>query len=192
MSFTKAELETYRDATIPDLVGPDVRLLFVGINPGLWTAATLTPFASPTNRFWPALLEAGVIPRLPGYTRGLTEEERAAFTGAGLGVSNIVERATAAADELTRDEIRAGAERLEEKIAGWRPRVVAVLGLGAYRTGFRRPKAAAGRQPERLAGAELWALPNPSGLTRGETVASLARGYAEVARAAGLSARMVP
>ncbi|MGN6326339.1 mismatch-specific DNA-glycosylase [Pseudolysinimonas sp.] len=190
MSFTRAELESYRDATIPDLVGPDVRLLFVGINPGLWTAATRTPFARPGNRFWPALLEAGVIPRLPGYARGLTDAERAEITGAGIGITNLVARATARADELSTAELRAGAERLVENVAAWRPRVVAMLGVTAYRVAFGARKAAVGRQPEPLAGAELWVVPNPSGLNAHEDVASLARAYGEVARAAGLSVRM--
>ncbi len=192
MSFTRAELESFRDATIPDLVGPDVRLLFVGINPGLWTAATRTPFARPGNRFWPALLEAGIIPHLPGYARGLTDAERAELTGAGLGFTNLVARATARADELSPPELREGAVRLAENVADWHPRVVAILGVTAYRQAFGRPKAPVGRQSEDLAGAELWVVPNPSGLNAHEDVASLARAYAEVARSAGLSIRMDP
>jgi TDG/mug DNA glycosylase family protein len=191
MSFTRAELESYRDATIPDLVGPEVRLLFVGINPGLWTAATGTPFARPGNRFWPALLEAGIVPRLPGYARGLTDAERAEITDSGIGITNLVARATARADELDAVELRAGALRLAENVAAWGPRVVAMLGITAYRIAFGAPKAAVGLQPGDLEGAELWVVPNPSGLNAHEDVASLARAYGEVARAAGLSVRMV-
>ena len=190
MSFTRAELESFRDATIPDLVGPDVRLLFVGINPGLWTAATGAPFARPGNRFWPALLQAGIVARLPDYARGLTDAERAELTGAGLGITSLVARATARADELSPAELRDGAIRLAENVAVWRPRVVAMLGVTAYRQAFGRPKAAVGRQDEDLAGAELWVVPNPSGLNAHENVASLARAYAEVARFAGLSVKM--
>ncbi|MDQ1122554.1 mismatch-specific DNA-glycosylase [Microbacterium trichothecenolyticum] len=186
MGYTRAELESFRDATIPDLVEPGVRLLFVGINPGLWTAATGTPFARPGNRFWPALVEAGILPRLPRYAEPLSASDRRMIFDAGVGVSNLVERATARADELTRDELRAGAVALVERVAQLRPRAVAVVGLTAYRQGFARPKAAAGRQPESLAEVPTWVLPNPSGLNAHDTVASLARAYAEPARAAGV------
>lgn len=188
MGYTRAELESFRDATIPDLVEPGVRLLFVGINPGLWTAATGTPFARPGNRFWPALVEAGILPRLPRYAEPLSTADRRMIFDAGVGVSNLVERATARADELTRDELRAGALALVERVAVMRPRAVAVVGLTAYRQGFGRPKAAAGRQTQSLAGVPTWVLPNPSGLNAHDTVASLARAYAEPARAAGVIA----
>jgi len=186
MGFTRAHLMTYRDASVPDLVGPGLRLLFVGINPGLWTAATQTHFAFPGNRFYPALVAAGILDELPDFANGMTDADRAAFTARGLGVSNFVNRATARADELSREEFRAGAERLRENVRAWKPRVVAVLGLGAYREGFGQPKAARGRQPEPLEGAELWLLPNPSPLNGHESVASLAAAYAEPARAAGI------
>ncbi|MCJ1708018.1 mismatch-specific DNA-glycosylase [Microbacterium sp. VKM Ac-2923] len=186
MGFTRAELESFRDATIPDLVEPGVRLLFVGINPGLWTAATGTPFARPGNRFWPALVEAGVLPRLPRYAEELGDDDRRMIFDAGVGVSNLVARATARADELSRDELRSGADALTDRVAMWRPRVVAVVGLTAYRQGFHRPRAVAGRQDESIAGVPTWVLPNPSGLNAHDTVASLARAYAEPARAAGV------
>jgi TDG/mug DNA glycosylase family protein len=186
--FTRAELESFRDASIPDLVGPDVRLLFVGINPGLWTAATGTPFAHPGNRFYPALVEAGILPRLPDFARGFDDADRAELVAAGIGVSNLVNRATARADELATAELREGAARLEADVARWHPRVVAIVGITAYRTAFSRPKAVVGRQAEELAGAELWVVPNPSGLNAHDTVATLARAYAEPARAAGLLA----
>jgi double-stranded uracil-DNA glycosylase len=186
MGLSRVELKSYRDATIADLVGDGVRLLFVGINPGLWTAATGTPFAHPGNRFYPALLAAGIIDRMPDFAAGLTDAERAALLERGIGITNLVRRATARADELSRDELRDGAARLETDVARWRPRVVAVVGVTAYRQGFGRPKAAVGRQPERLGEAELWVVPNPSGLNAHDTVASLAEAYAAPARAAGV------
>lgn len=189
MRFTRAELESYRDRSIPDLVGPGLRLLFVGINPGLWTAATQTPFAHPGNRFYPALVAAGILPELPGYVDGFDDADRAAIIARGIGITNFVNRATARADELTRDELRAGAEGLAVNVAAWRPRVVAVVGITAYRTAFARPKAQQGRQVEQLAGADLWVLPNPSGLNAHDTTATLAEAYAEPARAAGVLAR---
>lgn len=123
--FTRAELESFAGQTIPPLVGDDLRLLFVGINPGLWTAATRTPFAHPGNRFYPALYRAGIIDRLPDFASGFTDEDRAWFTGLGLGVSNIVDRATRGEADLSREELVAGAALLRERVAAWRPRVVA-------------------------------------------------------------------
>lgn len=186
--FTRAELESYRGASIPDLVGPGLRLLFVGINPGLWTAATGTHFAHPGNRFYPSLVAAGILPELPGFADGLTDDDRSRFLARGLGITNLVQRATARADELTRDELRAGAERLRLNVAVWHPRVVAIVGVTAYRDAFQRPKARTGRQDELLEGAVLWVVPNPSGLNAHDTVATLAAAYAEPARAAGLIA----
>ncbi|WP_346234102.1 mismatch-specific DNA-glycosylase [Parafrigoribacterium mesophilum] len=186
MGFTRAQLESFRNAEVPDLVGPDLRLLFVGINPGLWTAATQTPFAHPGNRFYPALALAGIIPQLPSFAAGLSEADRQAFLDAGIGISNLVKRATVRADELSRQELRAGADRLALDVARWKPAVVTIVGLTAYRAGFGHPKARAGAQPENLAGAQLWVVPNPSGLNAHDTIASLAASYAEPARAAGI------
>ena len=118
--FTRVELESYRGQSIPDLVGPGLKLLFVGINPGLWTAATQTPFAHPGNRFYPALVTAGILPELPDFVNGFSADYRATFMSLGLGVSNLVNRATARADELSREELRAGAERLRLNVAVWR------------------------------------------------------------------------
>lgn len=187
MGFTAAQLEAFRDRTIPEFVPAHPRLLFVGINPGLWTAATGTPFARPGNRFYPALVEAGIIPRRPRIPdAGMPAEDRAMFFEAGIGITSIVLRATARADELTRAELRDGAVRLTRDVARWRPAVVAVVGLTAYRTGFDRPRALPGLQQDTLAGAELWVLPNPSGLNAHDTVRSLAVAYAAPARAAGV------
>ena len=184
--FTRAELETFRDAVVPDLLGPGVRLLFVGINPGLWTAATQTHFAHPVNRFYPALLAAGILDRPVDPAAGMTDEDRDHLRSRGIGITNLVPRATARADELTADELREGGERLRALVAELQPRVVAVAGITAYRQAFGDRKAVAGRQPEPLAGAELWVVPNPSGLNAHHTVATLAEAYAEPARAAGL------
>lgn len=190
--FTRAELESYRDAEVPDLLpGPDdppLRLLFVGINPGLWTAAVRTHFARPGNRFYPALLAAGIIDRVVDAGNGMTEEDRDYFRGRGIGITNVVRRATARADELSREELREGGRLLVERIERTGPAVVAVAGVTAYRAAFSAPKASVGRQPEPLGGAELWVVPNPSGLNAHDTVASLAVAYAEAARAAGVIA----
>ena len=186
-TFTREELLTYRDATVPDLVGDDVRLLFVGINPGLWTAATQTHFAHPGNRFYPALLRAGVIDRPIAQAAGMDTDDRRHLLDRGIGISNLVNRATVRASELNGVELREGARRLVANIAAWKPAVVAVAGVTAYRVAFCQPRADVGRQPELLAGAELWIVPNPSGLNAHETIDSLAATYREVAIAAGVS-----
>lgn len=188
-SFTRAELESYRDAEVPDLLpgaGQELRLLFVGINPGLWTAATQTHFAHPGNRFYPALLRAGVLTRAVDPAAGMTDEDREHLRERGIGITNLVRRATARADELTADELREGGERLLATIARTRPAVVAVAGITAYRQAFGVRKAQTGEQPEPVEGARLWVVPNPSGLNAHETVESLAVAYAEPARAAVL------
>ncbi len=186
--FSRAELESFRDATVPDLVGDDVRLVLVGINPGLWTAATGTHFSFPNNRFYPALHLAGITAEQISSSDGATDADRAGLRGLGIAITNMVPRATARADELTRGELRAGGELVAAKLAAWQPRVVGFVGITAYRDAYRRRKAAMGRQPseEWIAGVETWALPNPSGLNAHESVDSLARVYREVAEAAGL------
>ncbi|PWD51371.1 mismatch-specific DNA-glycosylase [Serinibacter arcticus] len=185
---TREELAAALERTADDLVPPRLRLLFVGINPSPWTAAVGAHFARPGNRFYPALAAAGIVPEVIDASEGYRPQDRALLEAAGVGVSNLVRRATARADELTREELRAGAERLERDVAGWRPAVVAVLGVTAYREGFARPRAAVGKQEETLGGAELWVVPNPSGLNAHESVASLATAYAAPARAAGVIA----
>ena len=188
--FSREQLESFRDAEVPDLLpgpdGPALRLLFVGINPGLWTAATQTHFAHPVNRFYPALLRAGIIERAVDPSAGMTDEDRAHLLRRGIGITNLVRRATARADELTAEELREGGDRLTATARRTRPAVVAVAGITAYRSACGVRKALAGRQPEDLEGAQLWVVPNPSGLNAHETVDSLARAYAEPARAAGL------
>lgn len=184
--FTRTELESFRDASVPDLVGPGLRLLFVGINPGLWTAATGTHFAHPGNRFYPALLRAGIITREIDRSAGFTEADREHLTGRGIGITNLVDRATARASELAPSELRRGAVRLQEFVEAHRPRVVAVAGITAYRTAFSRRGADVGLQPEPFGGSRLWVVPNPSGLNAHETVDSLADWYGRVADDAGI------
>lgn len=153
-----ADLAAARDRAIPDVVAPGLRVLFCGINPSLYSGATGHHFARPGNRFWPALHRAGFTHRL------LRPDETDELLAAGLGITNLVNRSTATAAELTPAELRAGAERLRATLRAYRPQAVAVVGVDAYRTGFGRPKAAIGRQPEPLEGSLLWVLPNPSGL----------------------------
>ena len=186
MGFTRAELESYRDATLPDLIGPMTRLLFVGINPGLWTAAAQAHFARRGNRFYPALLLAGIIDRPIDASAGYDPADHAYLLERGIGVTNLVARATARADELTAAELVAGGRQLETKVATLGCPVVAVLGITAYRMAYRRPRAAAGRQPETLGGAQLWVVPNPSGLNAHSSLAALAAAYREVAVAADM------
>ncbi|KRF19003.1 DNA glycosylase [Nocardioides sp. Soil797] len=187
--FSRAELESFRGVEVPDLVGPGLRLLFVGINPSLWTAATQAHFARPGNRFYPALHRADITPWLVDAAAGMSEADRAMMLDRGVGITNVVRRATARADELTRAELEAGGAALSRFVADHQPRVVAVAGITAYRAAFGQPLARAGRQPAPLAGAELWVVPNPSGLNAHETVATLARAYAEPAYAAGVLSR---
>jgi TDG/mug DNA glycosylase family protein len=183
--FTRAELESFHGTLVDDLLGPSVRLLFVGINPGLWTAAVNAHFARRGNRFWPALHAAGITPWLVDASDGMRADDLAMMHRLGIGITNVVPTASARADELTRAEVRAGAVALEAKVAALRPAVVAVLGLTVYRDAFARPKALPGLQSERLGGAELWVLPNPSGLNAHETVESLAAAYRAAWGAAG-------
>jgi TDG/mug DNA glycosylase family protein len=166
--------------TIPDVIGPGLAVLFCGINPGLYSAATGRHFARPGNRFWPALHRAGFTPRQ------LLPAEQEKLLGYRLGVTNLVARATAAAAELTAAELTAGARVLAGKVRRYRPEWVAVVGVTAYRVAFGRPKATFGPQDEAIGGTRIWVLPNPSGLNAHYTVDRLAAAYAELrATAAG-------
>ena len=184
--FTQAELQSFRNTSVPDLFGPGLKLLFVGINPGLWTAATQTHFAHPGNRFYPALRLAGIIDRDLDRGEPMTDQDRAYLVARGIGITNLVNRATARADELSPAELRAGRTRLEAFVAQHQPVVVAVAGLTAYRAAFADPKTRGGEQADRLFGSRVWVVPNPSGLNAHETIGSLAQAYAEPARAAGV------
>lgn len=186
MGFTREQLEAARDVTVPDLIGPGLRLLFVGINPGLWTAATQTHFAHPGNRFYPALLRAGVVDREIDRGDGMTDDDRAYLIGRGIGITNVVHRTTARASELSAAELRAGGAELRAFVRAHRPLVVAIAGITAYRSAFELPKAVMGEQPEAFEDARLWIVPNPSGLNAHETPDSLAAAYREPAVAAGL------
>lgn len=180
---TPAELAAAADRTIPDVLAPGLAVLFVGINPGLWSAATGWHFARPGNRFWPALHRGGFTPRL------LHPSEQDELPALGLGITNMAARASARADELSTEELLDGAAILTDKVARYRPRWVAVVGVTAYRIGFQRPKAAFGPQPEALAGARLWVLPNPSGLNAHFTPLTLGLAFAELRAPAGLPDR---
>jgi double-stranded uracil-DNA glycosylase len=186
MGFTRAQLEAARDRLVDDLLGPGLRLLFVGINPGLWTAAANAHFARPGNRFWPALHLAGITPTLVDASAGMPPDAAADLMARGVGITNLVARATARADEVKSDELRVGGERLAALVVERAPAVVAVLGLTAYRTAFGDRRASAGPQAAGLGDAALWVLPNPSGLNAHETVGSLAAAYRRVAEAAGI------
>jgi len=155
---TRADLAAAYGREIPDLVGPGLRVLLVGINPSLWSGWSGHHFGRPSNRLWPTLHQAGLTPRL------LQPDDQDELLAAGIGITNLVNRATARADELSADEIRDGVPRLRAAVARWRPPYVAVLGVTAYRTAFGRPKARVGPQAETVDGARLWVLPNPSGL----------------------------
>ncbi len=160
------------DKPLPDVVAPDLDVLFCGINPSLVSAERGHHFARPGNRFWPALHLAGLTPRR------LTPEEDGELLRHGLGVTNIVDRPTRTAAELTPEELRAGAAALAELVARYRPRTLAVLGITAWRLAFGRPKATLGLQPERVGGARTFAVPNPSGLNAHHQLPDLARLYA--------------
>ena len=156
--MTRSEVPAGRANGIPDLVGPDLHVLFCGINPGRLSGEIGLHFARAGNRFWKLLYAGGFTDRI------LLPSEQATLPAMGIGITNLVERTTAAASELTSEELRAGASELDQKTLRLQPRFVAVLGIQAYRTAFRRPLAAIGEQPETLGPARVWLLPNPSGL----------------------------
>jgi TDG/mug DNA glycosylase family protein len=181
----KLDLAAARDATIPDVLPPPgapFLVLFCGINPGLYSAATGWHFARPGNRFWPALHQSGFT---PGQ---LKPSEQAELTGYGLGITNIAPRATAQAAELTAEELRDGAARLLALIDASRPRFIAIAGVTAYRTAFARPKAIIGPQPEHLGTARLWVLPNPSGLNASWPIARIVDAFRELRMATATGA----
>jgi TDG/mug DNA glycosylase family protein len=174
------------DAPLSDLIGADVRLLFVGINPGLRAAATNTHFAGRGNRFYPALFGAGITDRPIAASTGLAASDIDHLLSRGVGITALVARATASAAELDPGELVAGVGRLREIVASARPRVVAILGVTAYRAAFREPRATTGRQHGALAGAQLWVVPNPSGRNAHASVHELAESYRAAAVAAGI------
>ena len=168
---TKAEVLTAAGRTVPDIIAPGLGVLFCGINPGLYSGAIGHHFARPGNRFWPALHAAGFTPRV------LAPWEEHALLELGCGITNLVARATAGADELSAAELVAGRRRLERKVRRYAPHWVAIVGIGAYCTAFGRPRAGVGRQEERLGSAGLWVLPNPSGLNANHQLPELAAAF---------------
>ena len=168
---TRAQVAAAFGRTVPDLIAPNLKVLFCGINPSLYSAATRHHFARPGNRFWPALYRAGFTSRL------LKPQEEQLLLAEGIGITNLVARATAAASELSDDELRTGRTRLDRKVRRHSPEWVAIVGIGAYRTGFERPRAVIGRQPERLASSGIWVLPNPSGLNANHQLEELAEAF---------------
>ena len=167
----------------PDLIVPGLDILFCGINPGLYSAAVGHHFARPGNRFWPALFAAGFTPRL--FT-GFDDRE---LLDHGCGLTNLVKRSSARAEEVTADELRRGAKAVRRKLARYRPRFLAVVGFGAYRTAFERPHAVVGPQPDRIGETVVWLLPNTSGLNANHLPAQLARLFEDLRIAAGLERR---
>jgi len=155
---TRADLAAAQNQTIRDVIAPDLDVLFCGINTGLYSAATGHHFARPGNRFWPTLYRSGFTPRL------FAPHEELELISLGYGITNIVDRATASAADLTTEELKQGGQNLLRKLQVFRPKVLAVLGISAYRTAFHQPKAMLGHQPETLAETIVWVLPNPSGL----------------------------
>ena len=169
----RAELLAAKGKTVADVIAPELQVLFCGINPGLYSGYTGHHFARPGNRFWPALHAAGFTPRI------LRPDEERELLPLGYGITNLVARATATAAELSKAELLDGGRALAAKVSVYQPRVLAVLGIGAYRSAFGRPGAALGRQDERLGEAYVWVLPNPSGLNAHYSPAVLAEVYRE-------------
>jgi TDG/mug DNA glycosylase family protein len=174
---TRADLLAAKNKTVRDVIAPGLRVLFCGINPGLYSGATGHHFARPGNRFWPTLYQAGFTQRL------FTPAEERELLASGYGITNLVSRASAMADELAPEELVAGRQRLGLKVRRYRPQVVALLGIGAYRTAFAQKAAIPGRQAERIADAVAWVLPNPSGLNAHYQLADLVRHFQELRQA---------
>jgi len=171
---TKEQLLAATNKTVRDVIAPDLRVLFCGINPGLYTAAVGHHFARPGNRFWPALLAGGFTERL------LSPFDERELLKSGFGITNMVRRTTATADLLSKEEMREGGQRLTAKVLRYRPKVLAILGVGTYRVAFNQPKAGIGRQEEMMGATIVWVLPNPSGLNANYQAADLARLFREL------------
>jgi double-stranded uracil-DNA glycosylase len=166
---TRQQLVEAAGKKVPDVIAPNLRVLFCGINPGLYTAAVGHHFARPGNRFWPALFKSGFTQRL------VSPFEERELLKLGIGISNVVPHATASASELTREDFVKGGRALAAKVKRYRPRAVAILGVGAYRDAFAKPKAQIGEQPDRIHDARVWVLPNPSGLNANYQLPELVR-----------------
>jgi len=175
---TREEIAAAAGKTVRDVIAPNLRVLFCGINPGLYTAAVGHHFARPGNRFWKALYDGGFTDSL------LSPFDERELLKSGYGVTNVVRRATAAADELTKEEVISGGRRLAVRVRSYRPACLAILGLGAYRTAFDQAKATVGLQQEKIGDTILWVLPNPSGLNANYQQADLARLFRQLKVAA--------
>lgn len=171
---TRADLDAAKDGTVQDVIAPGLKVLFCGINPSLYSAVVQHHFARPGNRFWPTLHRAGFTERV------LKPHETKILLASGCGITNVVARATARADELSKEELIEGGEELVEKLERYRPNVLAILGITAYRAAFGRPKAKMGEQPDPLGGVRVWVLPNPSGLNAHYQIDDLARLYRDM------------
>ena len=179
-----ADLLAARKKTVPDVIAKSLRVLFVGINPGLYSGAVGHHFARPGNRFWPTLEKSGFTPTV------ISPFEERKLLRLGLGITNFVARTTARADELTVDELRRGASLLAEKVRRFRPVFVAILGVTAFRAAFAEPRAALGLQPMPLSESRLWVLPNPSGLNAHHQLDDLARLFRELREASAKIPRL--
>lgn len=175
---TPAELIAANNKSIPDLIAKNLKVLFCGINPGLWSGAVGHHFARPGNRFWPALHAGGFTPRV------LKPWEERELLTLGYGITNFVNRTTATAAELNDAEIIEGAAAIEKTCLKYQPKMLALLGIGAYRTGFGRKKAVLGLQDHLIGKTRVWVLPNPSGLNAHQTPASLGKLFRELHDAA--------
>ena len=175
---TREQILAAEGKTVRDVIGPGLRVLFCGINPGLYTAAVGHHFARPGNRFWRALYDSGFTNRL------LSPFDERELLAVGYGVTNVVARATAVADSLMKEEILEGGKRLSAKVRRYQPGILAVLGMGAYRLAFAQPRATVGRQELKIGGTILWVLPNPSGLNANYQQAELNRLFRELKKAA--------
>jgi TDG/mug DNA glycosylase family protein len=175
---TRLDLAAAADKTIPDVIAPDLNVLFCGINPGLYTAAVGHHFGRPGNRFWPTLQRAGFTPRL------FAPHEQHDLLKLGCGITNIVARATATADQLTKEELIAGAKSLERRVKRYKPRFLAIVGIGAYRIAFGRKHAKLGLQEDMIGTTRMWALPNPSGLNANYQAEALAKLFRDLKEAA--------
>jgi len=174
---SKRQLENAYGKRVPDVIAPGLAVLFCGINPGLYSAAVSHHFARPGNRFWPTLHQSGFTPRV------ILPFEEQELLGLGLGITNLIDRATATAEELATEEYHAGARRLRRKVLRFAPKYLAILGLGAFRTEFESRTAAVGLQQEMIGATRIWVLPNPSGLNAHYQIDELARVFGELRKA---------
>ena len=179
---SRDQIHESQDKTVPDLIIPGLKILFTGINPSLYSAAVGHHFARPGNRFWPALHASGFTPRL------FSPFEDHSLLDLGYGITNVVDRATAAAADLSAEEFLKGGRRLEQKIHRYQPRIVAFLGITAYRSSFGRPEATVGIQAETISSSRVWVLPNPSGLNAHYRLSDLAMLFGELRRVGEFSA----